>query len=202
MSEQDLRALQSELAAIRFRLRVLSPGYPVDTGRTLVWPIVGAVVLGALAGLSGLLGLIAALTGEAGLAAFFLVVACAAGVPAVLFTRRIFAALRPMEAEYEALRRREHELVSRLASIPIAVGPTGVPDDLPLPAGRQPTRYAELMWARFPFGPSPEDALRRLPPDAPPWLVGFHRNVGYGLLIALGLAGAIVTTYVVLLAVR
>jgi hypothetical protein len=193
------QALQSELTAVRLELSTTAWGVAAGGGPTLSsW--LGAVVLGALAVGSVGLGLLALGTGDPGVAGFFLLVGVFVAVPAALVVRRLARQLRPVSADRRRLLLREQELVALSAGLPSASPPVGdwldAPTDLPLPADRQPTPYAQLMWTRFRIGPSPEAALRRLPSDAPAWKVTFHRTVGWGLTGAVVVAAALLTIYI------
>lgn len=57
---------------------------------------------------------------------------------------------------------------------------------------RQPTAYAQMMWRRYPsLGPSPAVALRRQPENAGTPALWFHRHVGWGVCVAIGIAVAV-----------
>lgn len=172
-----------ELDAIRRRLDETAWGYPSDGARPFVASLVGAVALGGPAVLAGVLAVAALLTGSPAVAAFFAVVAALTGIPAVALARRVAPRQRAVAAERESLLQRDRELLQNEA--PSARSP-------------QPSPYARMMWSRFRLGPSPDDALRRLPPDAPAWRVAFHRRVGWGVVAAVTLAVLTLALYAVL----
>lgn len=193
----DENRVEAELTQVRARLRDTAWGYPTTGTRPFVGLLVATIVLGGVAGLGLLLAVLAFATGAPGVGAFFLVVGTAFAVPGVVLLRKVVVRQRPVNAERAALLRRESELVAGLRQVE-----SGTPVPPALRPDRQPSPYAQMMWARFPVGPSPEDALRRLPADAPAWRVTFHRKVGWGLVVAIAVAVSGLVGYAVLTASR
>lgn len=186
---------EAELTQVRAQLRETVWGYPTTGAGSFTGLLAATIVLGAAAALAAVLAVLAFATGAPGVGAFFVVSAAGFGVPAVALLRKVVARQRPVGVERAALLQRERELVAGLP-------PTGLRTPPPLTAERQPSAYAQMMWGRFPFGPSPEEALRRLPADAPMWRVTFHRRVGWGLVTAIAFAASGLVGYAVITAAR
>lgn len=175
--------VEAELEDVRSQLRGrvrsgLKDGSAQAQGQ--VTSVVGTAVLGAFVVLALLLAVVAVAQGDVGGAVFFGLVT--AGGAWVL--RR--NSRTDVDLERAALVERERGLVEELT----ALDPTS--PALSVPVDRQPGAYAQMMHDRFSLGPSPADALQRLGPDAPRWLVAFHRRVGWGIVAALVLAAAMV----------
>jgi hypothetical protein len=137
-------------------------------------------------------------------AAVFALLAAGLITVTVRLFRRAYRGLPAVGAERRALLARRAELLAALAA---AQGPPTGPTPAPGPVAgagpaRQPSPWAITMHARFPLGPSPADALRRLPPDAPPWKTWLAADVGWGaaaaVLLLLGTIGTGIVLAVVL----
>ena len=213
-----LAAVQQELMAVRVELAERA-GTGVQRGTTqnsaMIGQIVGAALLGGLAGLVLLLAVIAIATGDFAIGLVFLLPGLALAAGTALLVRSAVRVGRPAMRERQDLLDREQRLLQQAAlvgggqaagwpSAPQGAAPYGAAPygaalhgavlhgaalhgagPLPAPPDRQPSAYAQMMHARFPVGRSPERALRELPVDAPAWKVSFHRSLGWGTAVPL-----------------
>jgi hypothetical protein len=177
-------ALRQELAGVDARLA----GIRAESAAAVRYgPLALACVTGAVALLLALVAVVsvigAAEDGDlgTGLFAAALLGAAAAGltVATVRLQRRAFSPVRAVAAERWALLARRQQLIAALAgAAPDPAAAVG-------PAGRQPGAWATAMHAKFPLGPAPADALRRLPPDAPAWRAWLAGTIGWGAVAAV-----------------
>jgi hypothetical protein len=192
---RDLAQIERDLAEVRRQIALRAgSGLPAGSqeNRTALTQGLLAVVLLPFAAIPLLLAVLNVAEGDAGGAVVLAVVGLPFGWLLVRAGRRSLAAFG--RSDLDLLRRQERALVVEADAALRVAGPAGFGEVRPLPVDRQPTGYAQLMHARFRLGPSPEEALRALPPGAPAWRVAFHRYVGWGTVppavLAAGLLGA------------
>jgi hypothetical protein len=200
----ELDDIDARLAGLRSRATT-SVGYRYVLGGWATAVVAFVLVLLAVVSLLG-----SAQDGDlatgAVVAAVFAVLAAGLTVITVRLFRRAYRGLPAVAAERRALIERRAALLAGLdprgarpgqaaSAGPPGAGPAGI---------RRPGPWAIAMHARFPLGPSPVEAVRRLPPDAPAWKVWLAGSVGWGAAAAvlLVLATIVVGTALAVLLTR
>jgi hypothetical protein len=195
---KNLEKLQEQLAAVRSQLASRAwSGHPArgTEDKSFSKTMIIAIVLFSPGAFLLILALLAIITQDFAVATLFAIPGAIISYVGLRYTRKNVAPkLNQIDKDYNALLQQERALLTQLAALEDNTSPAS--PELPLPTNRQPSSFAQMMWNRFPMGPSPEKMLRTLPSNAPSWKISFHRSLGWGTVAAILLASGILAIYV------